>query len=280
MGYGAALINIDAVIEEAILNSETKGGAAQKAYELCKEETNRKMSEMNALESSDGRVHGVSDSKDDKTGSNVNSQPSSKETPATKGSGRNTNAKSTASNTNAKGQKDGYRASPLLPQQQIGRYRVGSASASNTGDSAEPLFSCILPEDLISEILSERLELSDCQRGVVFDGIETTFLSSIPVALQTVLKALNNRKYIYVLNTKFTHEQYEIRIQRQELERVQQEERKRIDLLRLQKRRALRDKRKKEQEELLAAQESADAISVDDKKKKKKGKASEEPSSR
>ena len=55
-------------------------------------------------------------SKDDKTGSNVNSQPSSKETPATKGSGRNTNAKSTASNTNAKGQKDGYRASPLLPQ--------------------------------------------------------------------------------------------------------------------------------------------------------------------
>ena len=114
--YGAALINIDAVIEEAILNSETKGGAAQKAYELCKEETNRKMSEMNALESSDGQVHGVSDSKDDKTGSNVNSQPSSKETPATKGSGRNTNAKSTASNTNAKGQKDGYRASPLLPQ--------------------------------------------------------------------------------------------------------------------------------------------------------------------
>ena len=114
--YGAALINIDAVIEEAILNSETKGRAAQKAYELCKEETNRKMSEMNALESSDGQVHGVSDSKDDKTGSNVNSQPSSKETPATKGSGRNTNAKSTASNTNAKGQKDGYRASPLLPQ--------------------------------------------------------------------------------------------------------------------------------------------------------------------
>ena len=54
-------------------------------------------------------------------------------------------------------------------------------------------------------------KLSDCQRGVVFDGIETTFLSSIPVALQTVLKALNNRKYIYVLNTKFTHEQYEIR---------------------------------------------------------------------
>ena len=45
-----------------------------------------------------------------------------------------------------------------LTQQQIGRYRVGSASASNTGDSAEPLFSCILPEDLISEILSERLE--------------------------------------------------------------------------------------------------------------------------
>ena len=62
----------------------------------------------------------------------------------------------------------------------------------------------------------------------VFDGIETSFLSSIPVALQTVLKALNNRKYIYVLNTKFTHEQYEIRIQRQELERVQQEEKARL----------------------------------------------------
>ena len=42
------------------------------------------------------------------------------------------------------------------------------------------------------------------------------------------MKALNNRKYIYVLNTKFTHEQYEIRIQRQELERVQQEEKARL----------------------------------------------------
>ena len=62
--YGAALINIDEVIQEAILNSETKGGAAQKAYELCKEETNRKMSEMNALESSDGQVHGGSDGKE------------------------------------------------------------------------------------------------------------------------------------------------------------------------------------------------------------------------
>ena len=50
----------------------------------------------------------------------------------------------------------------------------------------------------------------------------------MPVALQTVLKALNNRKYIYVLNTKFTHEQYEIRLQRQVMERVQQEEKARL----------------------------------------------------
>ena len=76
--------------------------------------------------------------------------------------------------------------------------------------------------------LAKPLKLSDCQRGVVFDGIETSFLTSIPVALQTVLKALNNRKYIYVLNTKFTHEQYEIRLQRQELEKVQQEEKAKL----------------------------------------------------
>ncbi|CAM4582667.1 unnamed protein product [Leuciscus chuanchicus] len=37
------------------------------------------------------------------------------------------------------------------------------------------LINCLLPDDVLGEILSERLQLSDCQRGVVIDGLETLF---------------------------------------------------------------------------------------------------------
>ncbi|XP_039245118.1 hydrocephalus-inducing protein-like isoform X2 [Pipra filicauda] len=61
-------------------------------------------------------------------------------------------------------------------------------------------WSCVLPEELLVEIISERLQLSDCYKGVVFDGLETLFASSLASSLLCVLKAVSNRPHIHVVN--------------------------------------------------------------------------------
>ncbi|KAM9214465.1 hydrocephalus-inducing protein homolog [Leptosomus discolor] len=72
---------------------------------------------------------------------------------------------------------------------------------SITGSTGEMGFmSCVLPEDLLVAILSERLQLSDCYQGVVFDGLETLFARSMASALLCLLKAVRNRPYIYFVN--------------------------------------------------------------------------------
>ncbi|XP_062442830.1 hydrocephalus-inducing protein homolog [Rhea pennata] len=59
---------------------------------------------------------------------------------------------------------------------------------------------CVLPEDLLETILSERMQLSDCYQGVVFDGLETIFAHNIHSALLCLLRAINNRPHIYFVN--------------------------------------------------------------------------------
>ncbi|XP_025031662.1 hydrocephalus-inducing protein-like, partial [Python bivittatus] len=73
-----------------------------------------------------------------------------------------------------------------------------SVSASGAGDYG--LMSCVLPDELLVEILSERMQLSDCYRGMVFDGLETMFARNVISALLCLLKAINNRRYIYFVN--------------------------------------------------------------------------------
>ncbi|XP_072492710.1 hydrocephalus-inducing protein homolog isoform X2 [Notamacropus eugenii] len=72
---------------------------------------------------------------------------------------------------------------------------VGSSSEADIG-----LFSCVLPEDLLVQIIEERIQLSDCYRGVVFDGIETVFARNTACALQCLLRAISNREHIYFIN--------------------------------------------------------------------------------
>ncbi|XP_037671838.1 hydrocephalus-inducing protein homolog isoform X3 [Choloepus didactylus] len=73
-----------------------------------------------------------------------------------------------------------------------------SVSASIGGETG--LMSCVLPEDLLVQILAERIQLSDCYRGVVFDGLDTLFARSGTSALLCLLKAIGSREHIYVLN--------------------------------------------------------------------------------
>ncbi|XP_074666633.1 hydrocephalus-inducing protein homolog [Strix aluco] len=82
---------------------------------------------------------------------------------------------------------------PCVPAQ-----RGLSVSGSTSGELG--FRSCVLPEELLVAILSERLQLSDCYQGVVFDGLETPFAHNTASALLCLLKAVRNRPHIYFVN--------------------------------------------------------------------------------
>ncbi|XP_064020122.1 hydrocephalus-inducing protein homolog [Pogoniulus pusillus] len=76
-----------------------------------------------------------------------------------------------------------------------GRLSHGGSVAAGLG-----LVSCLLPEELLVAILTERLQLSDCSQGVVFDGLQTSFAGSTASALLCLLRAVGNRPHIYLVN--------------------------------------------------------------------------------
>ncbi|KAM8849594.1 hydrocephalus-inducing protein homolog isoform 2-T2 [Spinachia spinachia] len=58
----------------------------------------------------------------------------------------------------------------------------------------------LLPEQLLVDILAERFQLSDCHRGIVIAGLKSAYAQSAANLLQIILKALDNRKRIFVVN--------------------------------------------------------------------------------
>lgn len=75
-----------------------------------------------------------------------------------------------------------------------------------------------LPEELILEILSDRLQQSDCKRGVVVDGLVSQFAPEQAVLAKMILKAFNNRKHIFVVNIAMSVEEVQ-----QRMEEIEQE---------------------------------------------------------
>ncbi|XP_027883649.1 hydrocephalus-inducing protein homolog isoform X2 [Xiphophorus couchianus] len=80
-------------------------------------------------------------------------------------------------------------------------------------------------ENQISEILMERFQSNDCQRGMVISGLESIYTHSLQSSLQAVLKAFCNRKHIYVVNLFDTYDALTKRegLQRQAQEALQKE---------------------------------------------------------
>uniref|UniRef100_A0A8C1VWI8 Hydin adenylate kinase-like domain-containing protein n=1 Tax=Cyprinus carpio TaxID=7962 RepID=A0A8C1VWI8_CYPCA len=112
-------------------------------------------------------------------------------------------------------------------------HRRLSVSASQNEELG--LISCLLPDDVLVEILSERLQLSDCHCGVVIDGLETLYCHSPSKTLQIILKAFDNRRHIYVINLFNSYSVFKLREQdkcdqeqeesrQQELETLREEE--------------------------------------------------------
>ncbi|XP_078257666.1 hydrocephalus-inducing protein homolog [Rhinoraja longicauda] len=102
------------------------------------------------------------------------------------------------------------RTSHIIPKQQIDMQvsqvstliqiaqQPVSITTSQMGDTNPAGFQ--LPDEMLVEILKERLQLNDCCRGIVFDGLENQYNNNEAFTLLTVLKAINNRRHIYFIN--------------------------------------------------------------------------------
>lgn len=63
------------------------------------------------------------------------------------------------------------------------------------------LMSAPLVEDMMADILSERLQQEDCRRGVIMDGIDSIFApNNHLISTAVILRAFNNRKHIYFVH--------------------------------------------------------------------------------
>ncbi|XP_067327017.1 hydrocephalus-inducing protein homolog [Anolis sagrei] len=218
--YNAACLSIDAIVMEAI--SDRSSLAGLRARELCIraaiEQAQRENEEGGGGEGQPGpslgsRLSGEALAKHPSDGSQHSSE--SKTGPLS-----NLSRGYRGSTVTTKGKPESHGSQkpekpPLPPSQHPQSDQYGSQvpsspipcgpvqrrlslSASVTGDYG--LMSCVLPEELLVEILSERMQLNDCYRGMVFDGLETIFARSMTSALLCVLKAINNRRYIYFVN--------------------------------------------------------------------------------
>ncbi|XP_049580395.1 hydrocephalus-inducing protein homolog [Syngnathus scovelli] len=63
----------------------------------------------------------------------------------------------------------------------------------------------LLPEKLLVEILKERFQFDDCYCGIIIYSLDSVYTKSVAHSLQIILKALNNRKHIYVINIHDTY---------------------------------------------------------------------------
>lgn len=206
--YSAACLNMDSVVLEAISDSNNVPGI--RARELCiraaieqsmKEEESAQ--EAAALsQNAMGQIRLSSETLGKLTSESTLVTPEIKAAKTVRGSMLVNKGKSESHGSGS--QKQHHQHSSETPQISSSPLHSGptqrrlSVSASIGGDTG--LVSCVLPEELFTQILIDRIQLSDCYRGVVFDSLETLFARNTATALLCLLKAIGNREHIYVIN--------------------------------------------------------------------------------
>ncbi|XP_003791425.1 hydrocephalus-inducing protein homolog isoform X2 [Otolemur garnettii] len=208
--YSAACLNIDSIVLEAISDSNNVSGI--RARELCiraaieqsMREGEESAQETSAGPSVTGQLRLSTETLGKFTSEITLVGPESRPGKSVRGSVMVNKSKA---DSHASGsQKQHHTHQSETPQVQISSspllvgptQRRLSVSASIGGETG--LMSCVLPDELLVQILAERIQLSDCFRGVVFDGLDTLFARSMHSALLCLLKAIGNREHIYVLN--------------------------------------------------------------------------------
>ncbi|XP_077041133.1 hydrocephalus-inducing protein homolog [Agelaius phoeniceus] len=193
--YDAAYVSIDTVVKEAMAKDGSPAGL--RARELCTQ----------AAMELEGKDEGDADKKSQTknkraSGEKIDKNVKDKTPPAQK--------KDSASKLDKKDIKFTVSTAPAPQQLNI---------ISSHGEELNCL-SCVLPEELLVDILSERLKCKDCSKGVIFDGLESLFTSSLESSLLCVLKAVKNRCHIFMVNL---HEDYASWKAREESERKRRE---------------------------------------------------------
>ncbi|XP_054152184.1 hydrocephalus-inducing protein homolog [Melozone crissalis] len=193
--YDAAYVSIDTVVKEAMAKDGSPAGL--RARELCTQAALE-------LEGKDeGDADKTSQTKNKRaSGEKINKNVKEKTPPSQK--------KESASKLGKHDIKFTVSTAPAPQQLNI---------VSSRGEELNCL-SCVLPEELLVDILSERLQRKDCSKGVIFDGLESLFASSLESSLLCVLKAVKNRCHIFMVNL---HEDYDSWKAREEAERKRKE---------------------------------------------------------
>ncbi|XP_057569314.1 hydrocephalus-inducing protein homolog [Hippopotamus amphibius kiboko] len=206
--YSAACLNINSIVLEAISDGNNIAGI--RARELCiraaieqsmKEEESAQ--EAAALsQSATGQIRLSSETLGKLTSESTLVTPEMKPAKSVRGSVLTTKGKAESHGSGS--QKQHRQPSSETPQISSSPLPSGptqrrlSVSASIGGDTG--LVSCVLPEELFTQILADRIQLSDCYRGMVFDSLETLFARNAATALLCLLKAIGSREHIYVIN--------------------------------------------------------------------------------
>ncbi|XP_072823786.1 hydrocephalus-inducing protein homolog [Vicugna pacos] len=239
--YSAACLNIDSIVLEAISDSNNIEGI--RARELCiraaieqsmKEEESAQ--ETAALsQNAMGQIRLSSETLGKLTSESTLVTPEIKPAKTVRGSVLITKSKTESHGSGSQKQHHQHSSetpqissSPLLSGPTQRRLSVSGSIGGDTG-----LVSCVLPEELFTQILAKRIQLSDCYRGVVFDSLDTLFARNAATTLLCLLKAIGNREHIYVLNMAqdFTA------MKAQEKAKKEQEEHKRKEALEREKER-------------------------------------------
>ncbi|NXG68880.1 HYDIN protein, partial [Baryphthengus martii] len=208
--YGAACLSIDAVVTEAI--SERSSSAGLQARQLCmraaigqshkEAEDNGPNADACLSQQLGAETKHSSELTQSSSGEKVSLQSLSSQGQAnTTASKKEVDAHTSQSQkqlTDLTGSQDSASSHLISPFPCTPAQQWLSISGSTTGELG--FVSCVLPEDLLVTILSERLQLSDCYQGVVFDGLETLFARNMASALLCLLKAVRNCPYIHFVN--------------------------------------------------------------------------------
>ncbi|NXJ80823.1 HYDIN protein, partial [Trogon melanurus] len=210
--YGAACLSIDAVVTEAISGRSSSAGLHARELciraaieQSCKETEdagpNADVSLSRQLSAEAKRSSDVSQSSSGDKGSvqSLGSRGRVNVTAGKKKMGGHTPQSQKQPLTDWPERQDSSRSRPASPPTPCvptcQRLSIGGSTAGDLG-----FVSCVLPDDLLVAILSERLQLSDCYQGVVFDGLETLFARNTASALLCLLRAVRNRPHIYFVN--------------------------------------------------------------------------------
>ncbi|XP_054435188.1 hydrocephalus-inducing protein homolog [Pteronotus mesoamericanus] len=238
--YNVACLNIDSIVLEAISDSTIPGLRARElciraAIEQSIKEGEESAQEIASNQIAIGQVQLSTEALGKLTSESALVIPEIKSAKPVRGSVLV--VKSKAESHGSGSQKQHHQHSSETPQVSSSPLPSGptprrlSVSPSIAGDTG--LLSCVLPEELLTQILSERIQLSDCYRGVVFDGLETLFARNAAIALLCLLKAIGNREHIYVLNMAQDY----IAMKAQEKAKREQEEDKHREMLEKEKER-------------------------------------------